>query len=530
MSEMPPRPRVSILVPNFNNGRASSHDGSIDFITDLFESLDATLCEDPTPFEIIVHDDGSSDDSLEVCRRWARKTWHDGRPFLTLTERSHCGILSITANNMTREARGDICCRHDGDIVILTPNWVTKVVETFDNGLPALGVIGPKQLTPDMRIHSAGDFILHPRGNHHLAQGAPRNFITRSIEVDHVMGCFYCHRKKVWEDVGGYDVGYLRGQTVDFGLMARLNGWRTFSVPHIEFVHRHSLRRARDTRADTNEGVDVSRRHFEQKWGFDRIAPDLDIVRNRYARTPLLWNASVFGPHVPLVDNTEPPRLETSEWVKFAHDEVSQKAIRHRLEIARLASQGRAGILQIGCGGGLLCHLLAKEGAKCTGVDGDPASIDLARSVTGRERYPTSITPPQFVYQSDPARLPFDDGSFESILLFDVIERPPNPVGLLREAHRVLKEQGHIAIVSRKRQGIFEGQLEGVHWFRAHELEQLVIATRLFAIANVERAIGDQATLALVARRREQSSRTARTIAEVKATELKSSKPTIATP
>ena len=64
-------PRLSILIPNFNNGRESSRGGARDFIDDLFTSLSSTLADDPTPLEIIVADDGSTDDSLATCRRWA---------------------------------------------------------------------------------------------------------------------------------------------------------------------------------------------------------------------------------------------------------------------------------------------------------------------------------------------------------------------------------------------------------------------------------------------------------------------------
>ena len=55
--------RLSILIPNFNNGRASSKTGNRDFIDDLFTSLRETLASDPTPLEIIVADDGLTRDA-----------------------------------------------------------------------------------------------------------------------------------------------------------------------------------------------------------------------------------------------------------------------------------------------------------------------------------------------------------------------------------------------------------------------------------------------------------------------------------
>ena len=92
-----------------------------DFVADLFESLVETLEDDPTPVEILVADDGSTDDSLHACRVWAEKTWKTGERFCTLEESEHTGVLSVVANRLTARARGDICCRLDGDIVVNTP-------------------------------------------------------------------------------------------------------------------------------------------------------------------------------------------------------------------------------------------------------------------------------------------------------------------------------------------------------------------------------------------------------------------------
>ena len=81
--------------------------------------------------------------------------------------------------------------------------------------LAGTGIAG--SLAIPRSVHAAGDWVLHPRGYHHHAAGASRDAVRRSREVDHVMGCFYCHRRVVWEQLEGYDETFLRGQTVDFG-------------------------------------------------------------------------------------------------------------------------------------------------------------------------------------------------------------------------------------------------------------------------------------------------------------------------
>jgi len=475
-------PRVSILIPNYNNGRESSKEGDFDFLDRLMRSLVDTLRGDPTPVEILIHDDGSTDDSLETARRWTGRTWRGGEPVCRLIEAEHTGVLSKVANNLTREARGEFCVRLDGDIECLTPNWASELCRTFDEGPPDLGVVGPKQLGVEGRIHSAGDWILHPRGNHHVAAGAPREAVTRSIEVDHVMGCFYCHRRGIWEDVGGYDESILRGQTVDFSLQARLGGWRIWSTPTIEFTHFHALRRARSTRADTRDGIEATLNRFEEKWGFNRLVPDLDEVRRRYAGTNLLWNARVFGPSAAWPRPApEPVEITATEWARFANDDAYRASFDRRLRVLgemHRALPPRRRVLHYFCRAGLLCHMLAKNGVECVGVDPDPALVRLAGDVAQRETYPG--TSPEHHVMPDASTIPLPDASVDTVLLFDVVERHPNPARLFHEAHRVLERGGVLAVVTPKRPGPFDLDADGLHCYRRSELKLQLQSTWKF--------------------------------------------------
>ena len=447
-------PRVSVLIPNYNNGKAASSDAQTDLIGDLLQSLHDSLHDDPTPLEIIAYDDGSTDDSLDTLRTWSAKTWRGGAAFLTLIEEKHTGILSIGANRLVRESKGDILVRLDGDTQMLTRHWATKLCQTFDQAPPRLGVIGPKQLRLDGKVHAYGDWLLHPKGYHHIDAGAERDSITQAIEVDHVMGCFYCCKRRVYDDVGGYDETILRGQTIDFGLTARLKGWACWAVPHIEYVHRHGLRGARQTEADTQQGVRKTLDTFRKKWGFDRLSPDLDVVRRKFAGTPLLWNAEVFG--IPTEQPTHPADvpdlpIEQSEWTRYGQDTKFKQMTDLRVAIALqvIAQVGKPKRLAVlGCDAGLSTHLLATQGLACVATDTDPAKIALAQQCILNQTYPDQK--PQFFHQADPRRLPLEDGAATLSLLFDRIERHENPVALLREAHRVTSEKGLLVIVTQR--------------------------------------------------------------------------------
>lgn len=476
-------PRVSILIPNFNNGRASSRSGQRDFIRDLLESLETTLRDDPTPFEVLAFDDGSTDDSIDTLRDWAaNRTWPDGRPFLTLTEAPHCGVLAITANKLSRAARGEYLARLDGDIICLTPNWVSRLCAIFDGGPPSLGTIGPKQLNVLGQIHEFGDWLLHPNGYHHNAHGLPRDAVKCAMEVDDTMGCFYCCRKKVFDDIGGYDETFLRGQTVDFGVRARLAGWRCWAVPDIEYIHAHSERGDRQTTADSSDGLQKSIDRFEEKWGFSRLAPDLDFVRERFAGTPLLWNPKWFATHSPCGESQAGMASpDHTDWNRYRSDAALRADIDLRVKVTMdvIKQAGpRKLAVHVGSDCGLTGHLLATQGLPYLGLDERPPLVELSRAMSQREKYPQA--PPRYEHLTDRRHLPLEDESADLVLLFDLVERHPNPVGLFNEVARILSPDGIVVVVSKRAKPGIESPHDNEHRYTFHQLATQMLLTGSF--------------------------------------------------
>jgi SAM-dependent methyltransferase len=271
------------------------------------------------------------------------------------------------------------------------------------------------------------------------------------------MGCFYCCRKQVFDDLGGYDENILRGQTVDFGLRARLKGWFCLAVPHIEFIHAHTLRLDRPNLADSNVGHERTIRAFRDKWGFDRIAPDLDVVASRYAGTPLLWNKLVFADEANAAPD-EPFAVENSDWVRYTQDEPFQQGVNMRLTaVADFIKQTKVPdcMVLLGAGHGLLAHLLAKQGIDCVGFDDRGPCVELARSFTAGQTYPTAA--PRYEHFDDPGRIAFGDGQAQMVVIDGYLERHRNPVALLGEAWRILAPGHLLLIISRRK--VATGQL-----------------------------------------------------------------------
>lgn len=112
-----------------------------------------------------------------------------------------------------------------------------------------------------------------------------------------------------------------------------------------------------------------------------------------------------------------------------------------------MEAHGRAGValewlgksrrtLDLGCSGGLFASLVMGKGGAVVGMDVDAGSLGRARREAPQA---------DFVLGSGEA-LPYDDGSFDSVVMLDVLEHMPSDARALREVDRVLQPGGRLII------------------------------------------------------------------------------------
>lgn len=95
-------------------------------------------------------------------------------------------------------------------------------------------------------------------------------------------------------------------------------------------------------------------------------------------------------------------------------------------------------ILEIGCGGGLICASLAQRGAVMTGIDPSSAALQTAREHIQRDNLGQVVHFEQGYAES----LPYADGSFSVIVCLDVLEHVRDLDATIREVARVLAPGG----------------------------------------------------------------------------------------
>lgn len=122
-----PRPKVSVIVPAFNEAKRIENS-----LTDTWDYLN----RQPYSFEIIVSDDGSSDQTLAIA-----ETFREARDHIRVLANVHGGKASAIRAGM-KMAMGDIVAFTDADLA--TPiSYLGSFIEALDRGADV--VIGSRE-------------------------------------------------------------------------------------------------------------------------------------------------------------------------------------------------------------------------------------------------------------------------------------------------------------------------------------------------------------------------------------------------
>jgi GT2 family glycosyltransferase/ubiquinone/menaquinone biosynthesis C-methylase UbiE/ADP-heptose:LPS heptosyltransferase len=101
-------------------------------------------------------------------------------------------------------------------------------------------------------------------------------------------------------------------------------------------------------------------------------------------------------------------------------------------------------LLDIGCSQGIVPILLGREGFYCTGVDIMQQSIDYANNELNREE--DDVRKRVHFQKMDALSLDFEDSTFDTVFLTEVIEHLVHPEKAISEARRVLKPNGKFVL------------------------------------------------------------------------------------
>ncbi|KYH38139.1 MAG: hypothetical protein AYL29_000910 [Candidatus Bathyarchaeota archaeon B24] len=132
--------------------------------------------------------------------------------------------------------------------------------------------------------------------------------------------------------------------------------------------------------------------------------------------------------------------MESYDSSAFTYDRLygEEQEAKHLRGIRMMPSIEDAIVLDAGCGSGLLIEKLADTAGLIVGLDFSKAMLRIARDKFKQRNVA--------LVRGDVEKLPFRDDVFDMVFMFTVLQNTPDPSAALKEAYRVLRRSGYLAV------------------------------------------------------------------------------------
>lgn len=208
----------------------------------LAQCLPSLLALDYTNYEIILVDNGSTDDSVDYAiSEFSGIRVIENRRNLGCAGGMNVGIA---------QSQGDIAVLLNNDVIVRR-DWLSELVGamTIDE---CIGVAGCKIFFADGdTLQHAGGLISHPLAlaNHYGYRQPDTGAYDVLTDVDYVTSAAMAIRRAALAEVGNLDDGFfpIYYDDVDICYRARTAGWRVVYVPTAVLTHLESATMVRDS-------------------------------------------------------------------------------------------------------------------------------------------------------------------------------------------------------------------------------------------------------------------------------------------
>ena len=166
-------PLVSVIIPTYNRGWI------------IQEAIDSVLDQDFNDYELIVVDDGSEDNTLEILEAYGKA--------IKVLQQGNRGV-SAARNRGIEEATGRLLAFLDSDDLWL-PKKLSTQVKFFENNADAL-------INQTQEIWNRNGLRVNPKKRHHKFSGM---IFERSLELCLVSPSAVMIAKDLFDTVGVFD-------------------------------------------------------------------------------------------------------------------------------------------------------------------------------------------------------------------------------------------------------------------------------------------------------------------------------------
>ena len=237
-------PQVSIIIPVFNNWKYT--------YCCLNSILEHT---EEVTYEVIVVDDGSSDETVEMLEKVQN--------IRIILNESNLGYLKA-CNRGAEVAKGQYLLFLNNDTEP-QEGWLENLLSIAD-GDKVIGAVGAKLIYPDGKLQEAGGMIFSDGRPWKFGNGDdPEKEIYNQIcEVDYCSGACLLVRKSLFTELGGFDVRYVPAyyEDADLCFTLRKMGYKVLYSPEVVVIHYEAVTAGKNAYS----WGEINRMKFIEKW------------------------------------------------------------------------------------------------------------------------------------------------------------------------------------------------------------------------------------------------------------------------
>jgi len=241
-------PVVSIIIPVYNK---------FAYTRACLQSIAAHGAD--TAFEVIVVDDGSSDQTVDGLARIGGVR--------AIRNAENLGFIGA-CNAGAAAALGSFLVFLNNDTQV-TAGWLDALIDTFAEH-PRVGLVGAKLVYPDGRLQEAGGIVFADASGWNVGRfddpaDPAYNYVR---EVDYCSGAAIAVRSDWFAAHGGFDTRYAPAyyEDTDLAFRIREDGLRVLYQPRATVIHFEGITSGTDTGSGIKRYQVVNQEKFAERW------------------------------------------------------------------------------------------------------------------------------------------------------------------------------------------------------------------------------------------------------------------------
>lgn len=241
-------PEVSIVIPVYNQFNYTYH------------CLEAILrSSGDCSYEVIIGNDCSKDLTKRINQIVSG--------IQVINNEKNLRFL-LNCNNAAEFARGKYILFLNNDTQV-QQDWLRPLISLMKQD-ETIGMVGSKLVYADGYLQEAGGILWKDAsawnyGNRQNPQDSEFNYVR---EVDYISGAAIMIRKKLWEEIGGFDTRYVPAycEDSDLAFEVRKHGYKVVYQPQSVVVHFEGISNGTDLNAGQKKYQVDNQAKFHEKW------------------------------------------------------------------------------------------------------------------------------------------------------------------------------------------------------------------------------------------------------------------------